>query len=105
MIGIGAPAAAVAAVTSFMLLHEKSVRDDECNAQKVCSSNGYDQVTAIDANRTWNTVAWIVAAAGLGGGTILVLTSQKHDAAPATTTGLTVTPAPAGATFGLRSTF
>jgi hypothetical protein len=98
----GAEGAVVAGVTSFMLLHQKKVLDADCNAQKICSSDGMNAAGVINETVPWNTAAWIVAAVGLGGGTILLLTSRSDSGK---TTAVTVSPAPAGASFGLRSDF
>src|ERR1700722_3561875 len=43
----GAEAAIAAIVTSGMLVHEKSVLDAQCNAQKQCSPAGVDATGAI----------------------------------------------------------
>jgi hypothetical protein len=101
-IAIGGAAAVVAVVTSFMLLHQKSVLDDQCNAQKQCSTSGIGETGAIHNTIPVNTAAWIVAAVGLGAGTILLLTSQPESGK---STAVTVSPAPGGAALGLRSTF
>jgi hypothetical protein len=104
---IGGAAAGIAVVTSFMLLHQKSVVDQECNAQKQCSSAGIGETGSINETVPLNTTAWIVALVGLGGATILLLTSQPDSdgGKPAKSTAVTVAPAPGGASLGLRSTF
>lgn len=101
-LAIGAEAAVVAGVTSFMLLHQKSVIDDHCDAQKRCSSVGLSETGAVSQTSPLNTTAWIVAAVGLGAGTILLLTSQSESGK---STAVTVSPSPGGAALGLRSTF
>jgi hypothetical protein len=99
---VGIEGGAVAVTTSFMLLHEKSRLDDNCDAQKACSSAGVNAKSIIAETVPWNTTSWIVAAAGLGAGTILLLTSLSDSGR---TTSVTVSPAPSGASFGLRSSF
>jgi hypothetical protein len=101
-IAIGVEAAAVAVATSFMLLHEKNVLDDNCDAQKACSAPGLNSKAVIQETVPWNTTSWIVAAVGLGGGTILLLTNQTDSGK---TTAVTVSPTLAGASFGVRSSF
>jgi hypothetical protein len=101
-LAIGAEAAVVAVVTSFMLLHQKSVVDDDCDAQKRCSSVGLGETGAVSQTAPLNTAAWIVAAVGLGAGTILLLTSQPESGK---STAVTVSPSLGGAALGLRSTF
>jgi hypothetical protein len=101
-LAVGAEAAIAALVTSGMLVHEKSVLDAQCNAQKQCSSSGVDAAGAISTLTPWNTGTWIMTVAGLGAGTALLLTS--HPDAPAST-AITLTPEGSGAGLGLRSRF
>jgi hypothetical protein len=101
-VAIGGAAAVVAVVTSFMLLHQKSVLDEQCDAQKRCSSAGFGETGAIHQTVPLNTTAWIVAVVGLGAGTVLLVTSQPESGK---STAVTVSPTPGGAAFGLRSTF
>lgn len=75
-IGIGADAAIVAIGTSFVILHDKSVRDGNCNAEKVCSPAGLSANDDMGTLVGWNAGAWILAALGLGIGGILVLTDH-----------------------------
>lgn len=101
-LSIGAEAAAVAIATSLLIEHQKSVRDENCSAQKVCNEAGFNAVTTIDTIVPWNTVTWIVAAAGLGAGTVLLITSppgSEHR------TALTLSPNSSGLGLGVRSTF
>jgi hypothetical protein len=73
-IAIGAESAAVAAATSGLMLENQSTRNSSCNAEKVCSSIGLNANTQLSALAPWNAGAWVVAVAGLGTGTILILT-------------------------------
>jgi hypothetical protein len=100
-LSLGVEAAAIAITTSFLLLHEKNVRDAECDAQKTCSQRGLDANTAIGSLVGWNTASWIVAAAGLGGGVVLLLTNRPE----ARQTGIGVSPNAAGVELRLWSTF
>ena len=101
-LAIGAEAAVIAVVTSFLLLLEKSALVGECDAQKRCSRTSVAETGAIQQTVPWNTTSWIVAVAGLGAGTILLLTSAPESSK---STALTVSPNPGGAALGLRSTF
>jgi hypothetical protein len=101
-LAIGIEAAAIAVTTSFMLLHEKSILDDNCNAQKQCSRAGIDAQEPIRQTVPWNTGSWIVAAAGVGAGTVLLLTSRRESGR---STALAISPSPAGLALGLRSQF
>jgi hypothetical protein len=101
-LAVGAEAAVAAIVTSGMLVHQKSVLDAQCNAQKQCSSAGVDAAGAISTLTPWNTGTWIMTAVGLGAGTALLLTSRPD--APAST-AITLTPEGSGAGLGLRGRF
>jgi hypothetical protein len=101
-LSIGAEAAIVAIVTSFMMLHDKSVRDADCNAQKLCSADGYSANATLDSLTWWNATAFGVAAVGLGAGAVLLLTNppaRDHSAA------VVVTPNASGAGLAVRSAF
>lgn len=100
-LGIGAEAAILAAVTSVMFLHEKSVRDDDCDAHRVCSAAGLGANATIESLVAVNTVSWIVTAAGLGAGTLLLLTHPPDKRA----TAITLSPAGSGLALGVRSSF
>jgi hypothetical protein len=99
-LAIGAEAAVVASVTSVMLLSEKSVRDDQCNAQKVCSPHGLDANGTIATLVSWNTAAWIATAVGVGAGVALLLTNR-----PVSRLQPTVAVAPNAASVGLGGAF
>jgi hypothetical protein len=99
---IGAEAAVVALVTSLLIEHQKGLRDDNCNAQKVCNTTGFGAVSTIDTIVPWNTTTWFVAAAGLGLGTVLLLVSKPESEKQ---TAITVSPVSSGLGLGLRSTF
>jgi hypothetical protein len=101
-LSVGAEAAIIAIVTSFMMLHDKSVRDADCNAQKVCSPDGYSANTTLDALTWWNATAYGVAAVGLGAGAFLLLTNPP---ARERSTAVLITPNASGASLSLRSPF
>jgi hypothetical protein len=73
-IAIGSEASLIATVTGIMMLEDRSTRNQDCSAQKVCSSLGYNANSDIASTEVWNTGAFIVAAAGLSIGTLLLLT-------------------------------
>jgi hypothetical protein len=101
-IGVGAEGAILAAVTSVAMLDYKSARDSGCNAQKLCSTAGLNADNQISGLAGWNAGAWVLAVAGLGGGTILLLTHppEQRQRAP-----VTLTPGPTGAGLGLSGSF
>jgi hypothetical protein len=101
-LSIGAEAAVVAGVTSFVLLHEKAIRDDSCDAQRVCSQHGLDANATIASIVPWNTAAWVVAAVGIGAGAFLLFTNRSDTGRR---TMITVSPAAAGVAVRLWSSF
>jgi hypothetical protein len=101
-LSIGVEAAALAGVTSGLIVHQKGVRDDNCNAQKVCNAAGFAAVNTIDSIVPWNTATWVVAAAGLGVGAALVIVSPPESTRR---TAITLSPNSAGLDLGVRSTF
>jgi hypothetical protein len=89
-ISIGADAGVVAVVTSFMMLHENSIRSDNC-VNKQCNSSGIAANDELHQLALWNATAWVVGAVGLGAGLVLVLTNpsdkQLHAEVAATPSG------------------
>jgi len=73
-VGIGGAAGVVALATSGLMLVKKSERDDHCDAAKVCSQEGLDANGLLADLGGWNAGSWIVAAAGLGAGAVLLFT-------------------------------
>src|SRR5580658_405168 len=100
-LGIGADAALVALGTSLVILNDKSVRDGNCNAEKVCSPAGLNANGDIGTLTGWNTGAWIVTALGLGIGGVLVLSDHAGSAQRA---AITVNVG-SGAGLGVESSF
>jgi hypothetical protein len=101
-IAVGGEAAVLAIVTSFMMLHDKDVRDAGCNAAKVCTPDAYSANGALDSLGPWNAAAYAVAAVGLGAGVILLATSSRDRER---STSLVVAPNGSGAGLGLRGAF
>lgn len=99
---VGAEAATIAVVTSGMMFHEKSVRDSNCDAQKVCSQVGFDANETLGSLGGWNAASWIVAAAGLGVGGFLLWTDPADGGQR---TAITVAPTYSGVGLGVRSRF
>jgi hypothetical protein len=115
VLSIGADATVGAVITSFILLHQKGVLDENCNAEKRCSSAGVDAAATIHALVPWNTAMWVVAAAGIGTGAVLLLTHRPQKApsdakdtarsAKPPPPELVLSPSPSGASFSLVGTF
>jgi hypothetical protein len=101
-IGIGSSAALIALGTSIVMLHDKSVRDSGCDANKVCTSAGLSANNELGQMVGWNIGAFAVAAVGLGVGAFLVL-SNPSDREMGTQVG--IAPTGSGTGFVLRSTF
>jgi hypothetical protein len=101
-LSIGGAAGALAVITSIMMLHDKSVRDDGCNAQKVCTPDAYGANQTLANLGGWNAGAYAVAAVGLVAGTVLVI-AFHGDRTPST--AVVVAPNAGGAGLALRSTF
>jgi hypothetical protein len=101
-IALGTEGAILATVTSVAILDFKSTRDSGCNADKVCTTAGLNANTQIAGLAGWNAGAWVLAVAGLGGGTILLLT---HPPAPRPRAPVTLTPGLSGAGLGVSGSF
>jgi hypothetical protein len=102
IVSVGAEAAFVALATSVVILHDRSSRADGCDAQKVCSTDGFGANAQIGSLVGWNAGAWVMAIAGAGVGTYLVLTNPPRQDGRAevgvTTTGT-------GVALSLRGSF
>jgi hypothetical protein len=101
-LGIGAEAAAAAIVTSIVIMHDKSVRDANCDAQKVCNTNGFGAASQLNSLTVFNTVAWGVAAIGVAAGLALVIANPIDDSKR---TAFVVSPNGSGAALSLRGAF
>jgi hypothetical protein len=75
LLSLGAEGAVLAAITSFMMLHDKSVRDENCDSHEICSQTGLAANADIANLAWWNAGAWAVAGAGLTVGALLLLTN------------------------------
>jgi hypothetical protein len=95
-LALGGTAALFAIGTSILMLNDERERSTDCNAQKVCSSEGLAANSSIGNNAASNFVLWAVAVSGLGVGTFLVLTNPP-DRAGAMAVGI----APNGSGAGL----
>lgn len=78
-VAVGGEAAAAAIVTSLVMLHQNDVRNRECT-NKVCSASGYDANAQLSQLGTWNAMAYVVGAVGLGAGIFLLLTNPAEKA-------------------------
>jgi hypothetical protein len=101
-LSVGGAAGILAVITSFMMLHDKSARDAGCNAQKVCTSDGFSANQTLANLSGWNTGAYAVAAVGLVAGTVLVVAFPGERSK---STAVVVAPNAAGAGLELRSAF
>lgn len=75
-IAIGAESLGLAAATSVMMLHQSDLRKQDCT-DKVCSTAGLNANKELDSLAPWNVGAWVLAAAGLGVGTFLILSNPS----------------------------
>lgn len=101
-IAVGGLAGIVAIGTSIAMLHDKSVRDAGCDANKACSSDALSANADLAGTSPWNTGAYVLAAAGLGIGAFLVITNPSE---PETATRIGVSPTASGATVSLHGSF
>jgi hypothetical protein len=72
----GVQGAGLAAVTSFMMLHQNSIRNADCT-DKACTTTGLNANREIDSLAPWNAGAWIVGVAGVGIGAFLLLSNPS----------------------------
>jgi hypothetical protein len=101
VLSVGAEAAIVATITSFMMLHQNSLRSDSCT-DKVCSPDGLAANAKLADLAGWNAVAWGVAVVGVGAGAFLLLTNPS-DKALGTQVG--IGPTASGSGLWLRGSF
>jgi hypothetical protein len=100
-LSVGAEGALLATITSFMMLHESSVRNGDCS-DKVCSLDGITANTKLGDLAGWNVAGWAVAVVGVGTGAFLLLTNPS-DKALGTQVG--VGPTASGSGLLLRGSF
>lgn len=101
-VGLGGAAGLIAVGTSILMLEDSRTRNAGCNAQKMCSSSGSTANTALSDLAGWNTVSWVVTAAGLGVGAYLLITHPTDKAMGAQ---VGVVPNGSGADLQLRGSF
>ena len=101
-LGIGGAGALIALGTSLWMLKDKSTRDSDCDANKVCSPSGLAANNELGQLVGWNIGAYAVAAVGLGVGAFLILTNPS-DREMGTQVG--IAPTGSGTGFVFRSTF
>jgi hypothetical protein len=98
---VGADAAVLATITSFMMLHQNALRNDDC-VNKVCSADGLAANGKLGDLAGWNAAGWAVAVAGVGAGAFLVLTNPTDKALG---TEIGVGPTSTGSGLLLRGSF
>ena len=101
VLSVGAEAAVVATITSFMMLHQNGIRSDDC-VDKVCSAAGLSANETLHNLEWWNAGAWVVTLAGVGVGAILLWTNPT-DAALHAEVG--IAPTGSGSSLLLRGAF
>lgn len=102
IVSVGAEAAFVALATSTVILHDRISRADGCDAQKVCTTAGFGANAQIGSLVGWNAGAWVMAIAGAGVGTYLVLANPPHQDGRAE---VGVTSTGTGVALSLRGSF
>jgi len=94
-VAFGSVAGVIALGTSYVMLHDKSTRDSDCDADKLCSQQGLNANAELAGMASWNAGAWILAAAGIGTGVYLLVT-HPTDRATGTQVGIASTGSGAG---------
>ncbi len=79
-VGLGATAAALALGTSVLMLHDLAERNNDCNASKVCTTEGVSANNALSDLAPWNATGWILAAVGVGIGVGLLMANPTDKA-------------------------
>jgi hypothetical protein len=100
-LSVGAEGAVLATITSFMMLHQNSVRNSDCT-DKVCSPDGLAANGKLGDLAGWNAAGWGVAVVGVAAGAFLLLTNPT-DKALGTQVG--VGPTASGSGLLLRGAF
>jgi hypothetical protein len=100
-VAVGAEAAVVATITSFVMLHQSRVRSDDC-VDKLCSPAGLSANETLHNLEWWNAGAWAVAAVGGSVGAIVLWTNPR-DAALHAEVG--IAPARSGSGLLFRGAF
>jgi hypothetical protein len=100
-LSVGADGLILATITSFMMLHENSVRNADC-ADKVCSPDGIAANGKLHDLAVWNAGGWVVAGAGGVAGAYLLLTNPTDKSLG---TQIVVGPTASGSGLLLRGSF
>jgi hypothetical protein len=100
-LSVGAEAAVVATITSFIMLHESSLRSADC-PDKVCSPAGLSANVTLHNLEWWNAGAWGVAVVGVGVGAVVLWTNPSDAALHAE---VAIAPTGSGSGLRLRGTF
>ena len=90
------------AITSVMMLHEQSLRNANCDTEKICTLAGVNANSSLGQLGGWNATSWIVTVAGLSAGGYLLWSHREDNGARV---GVAVDPVGTGMGLGLRSTF
>jgi hypothetical protein len=98
---VGATGLLVGAVSGVLVLHQKSINDDNCDTRtKRCNQAGLDAKAAGRALSVVSVVGFAAGVAASAAGTYFILTSS-----PSHETSLSGALAPETAFFSLRQTF
>jgi hypothetical protein len=84
--GIGAAGLLTGAVAGALVLHEKGVVDDHCDADQRCDDEG---LAATKSGKTWGvvtTVGLVTGVVGVGAGTYLIVSAGSGNGAAASVT-------------------
>jgi hypothetical protein len=95
--GVGVVGVGGAIASGLMLNSKRATVEDECDADKRCTSDGLDAAEAGKRLLVINTAAWGVGVVGLGVGTALVLTRSNRPERARSQTALTLEPTLGGA--------
>lgn len=76
--GLGGAGVAVGAVFGVRAMVLWSGSKDNCNAEHVCSAEGYDQGTSAKSSGNVSTIAFIAGGALFAGGLVLYLTAPRN---------------------------
>jgi hypothetical protein len=103
-LAVAAGAGVVAIGTSYLMIHNASVRSSHCDANRTCDQTGIAANQMIDSLSGWNLGAWVVAVTGAAVGAYILVTHPdgRKDKG---TTAIGVSPNGSGLGLELRRTF
>jgi hypothetical protein len=101
VLSVGIEGGILATVTSFMMLHQNSVRNDDC-VNKVCSAAGIAANGKMGDLAGWNAAGWGVGVVGVAAG-VFILVTNPTDRSLGTQVG--VGPTGSGSGLLLRGAF